>query len=137
MIARRMLAYALTVAIAAAPAAAQTISMTPELAKVVADAKAEGKLSLRSAVAAFGGPEGAQRVGDAINKTFGTNLTVEWSPGRLVPLMGRWQRSSIRSSTRVSRPRRMFTRLRQFRSPAISTKVSSAESIGMHSCRNA
>jgi ABC-type Fe3+ transport system substrate-binding protein len=81
MIARRMLAYALTVAIAAAPAAAQTISMTPELAKVVADAKAEGKLSLRSAVAAFGGPEGAQRVGDAINKTFGTNLTVEWSPG--------------------------------------------------------
>ncbi len=71
----------LSLALMAGAAQAQTITVTPDLAKIIAAAKAEGALSLRSTNTVFAGAEGAKAAQDAINQTFGTNLVVEWTPG--------------------------------------------------------
>jgi len=71
----------LSSAFAIGAAQAATVPMTPELAKVVKTAEAEGTISLRSTNTVFAGPEGAKFAQDAINKTFGTHLTVAWTPG--------------------------------------------------------
>ena len=77
-----VLAILLTAAaVGAMPAQAEIAAMTPALAQVVAGAKAEGKLVMRSTITMFGGPEGAKVAQDGINRMFGTNLTIEWSPG--------------------------------------------------------
>ncbi len=60
---------------------AQTVPMTPELAKVIAGAEKEKTLSVRWTNNIFGGPDGAKMAEEAINRAFGTHLTVEWSPG--------------------------------------------------------
>ncbi len=62
-------------------ARAETVPMTPALAKVIEAAKAEGTIALRSTNTVFAGPAGAKQAQDAINKMFGTNLSVEWTPG--------------------------------------------------------
>jgi len=62
-------------------ARAEKVPTTPQLAQVIEAAKAEGKISLRSTETVFGGAEGAARAMDAVNRTFGTALTVEWTPG--------------------------------------------------------
>ncbi len=67
--------------LAAGAARAESIEISPELAKVIDAAKVEGKISLRSTSTVFAGPEGAKAAQDAINRAFGTNLTVEWTPG--------------------------------------------------------
>jgi ABC-type Fe3+ transport system substrate-binding protein len=71
----------LTIAFAAGAARAQTIDITPNLAKVIAAAKSEGSISLRSTNTVFAGAEGAKAAQNAINEMFGTNLVVEWTPG--------------------------------------------------------
>jgi iron(III) transport system substrate-binding protein len=60
---------------------AETVTINPALAQIVEAAKTEGKLSLRSTAALFGGADGAKRAQDAINKAFGTKLVIEWTPG--------------------------------------------------------
>lgn len=62
-------------------ARAQTIDVTPELAKVIAAARAEGKVQVRWTNIMLGGPDGAKLAQDGINRMFGTSLTVEWVPG--------------------------------------------------------
>jgi len=62
-------------------ARAQTVPMNPALAKIVAAAKGEGKVSLHFNLEQTGGPPGAKVAQDGINRMFGTSLTVEWSPG--------------------------------------------------------
>jgi hypothetical protein len=65
----------------ASGAQAQTAEVNPALAKVIAAAKAEGKLVLRSQTSVFGAAEGAKVAQDGIKNMFGADLDVEWSPG--------------------------------------------------------
>jgi ABC-type Fe3+ transport system substrate-binding protein len=78
---RIVFAVLLTAVIGAHASHAQMTNMSPALAKVVADAKAEGTLTMRSTITMFGGPEGAKVAQEGINRMFGTHLTIEWSPG--------------------------------------------------------
>jgi ABC-type Fe3+ transport system substrate-binding protein len=74
-------ALALFTAFALGAARAQTAPMTPELAKIVAGAKAEGKLLLRSTTSVNGSAEGAKVAQAGIKKMFGVDLDVQWVPG--------------------------------------------------------
>src|SRR4051812_45891894 len=62
-----------------APAAAQ--APNEALARVIAAAKAEGQLTLRSTSTVLGGAEGARLAKDGIKRLFGVDLAVNWSPG--------------------------------------------------------
>jgi len=64
-----------------AGAQAQTADVTPDLAKVIAAAKQEGKLLLRSTTSVNGAAEGARLAQDGIKRMFGVDLAVEWVPG--------------------------------------------------------
>ena len=74
-------AAALAVACLIAAAHAQTVEVTPELAKVIAAARQEGKLLLRSTTSVNGAAEGAKIAQDGIKRMFGVDLAVEWVPG--------------------------------------------------------
>ena len=60
---------------------AQTPPKNPLLDAAIAGANKEGKLTVRWTNNIFGGPDGAKMAEEAINRTFGTHITVEWSPG--------------------------------------------------------
>jgi hypothetical protein len=66
---------------AAAPTFAQSPPRSPELAKIVADAKQEGKVLLHITAGQIGSAIGAKAAQDGINKMFGTDIAVDWSPG--------------------------------------------------------
>ncbi|HEY1502675.1 MAG TPA: extracellular solute-binding protein [Stellaceae bacterium] len=66
-------------ALAAMSAQAQT--PLPELAKIIAAAEQEGKVTFRATNTTFAGPIGARVATDGINRMFGTHLTVDWVPG--------------------------------------------------------
>jgi ABC-type Fe3+ transport system substrate-binding protein len=78
---RFRLALLALVASAVGAAQAQTVQVTPELAKVIEAAKKEGKLQLRSTTSVNGAAEGAKVAQDGIKKMFGVDLVVEWVPG--------------------------------------------------------
>jgi ABC-type Fe3+ transport system substrate-binding protein len=63
------------------PAQAQTVEITPELAKVIEGARKEGRLVLRSTTSVNGAAEGAKVAQDGIKRMFGVDLAVEWVPG--------------------------------------------------------
>ena len=71
----------LSVAWLACPAHAGPAPMTPALETVVAGANKEATLTVRWTNNIFGGPEGAKIAEEAINRIFGTKITVEWAPG--------------------------------------------------------
>jgi len=60
---------------------AQTGAVSPALAKVIAAARQEGKLLLRSTTSVNGAAEGAKIARDGIKRMFGVDLDVEWVPG--------------------------------------------------------
>ncbi len=60
---------------------ADTIEMTPQLKEIIAGANKEAKLTVRWTNNIFGGPEGAKVAEEAINRMFGTKISVEWAPG--------------------------------------------------------
>lgn len=61
---------------------AQTAEITPALAKIIAAAKKEGKLLIRSTPAStLAGPEAQQAAQQGIKATFGVDIPIEWSPG--------------------------------------------------------
>jgi ABC-type Fe3+ transport system substrate-binding protein len=62
-------------------AQAQTAENNPELAKVIAAARQEGRLLLRSTTSVNGAAEGAKLAQDGIKRMFGVDLSVEWVPG--------------------------------------------------------
>src|SRR5215472_11298704 len=64
-----------------AGAQAQTADVTPDLATVIAAARQEGKLLLRSTTSVNGAAEGAKIAQDGIKRMFGVDLAVEWVPG--------------------------------------------------------
>jgi ABC-type Fe3+ transport system substrate-binding protein len=68
-------------AIGADTAHAQTPAKNPLLEAAIAGANQEGKLTVRWTNNIFGGPDGAKMAEAAINRIFGTHITVEWSPG--------------------------------------------------------
>jgi ABC-type Fe3+ transport system substrate-binding protein len=72
---------ALVIATALSAAHAQTVEITPELAKVIEGARKEGKLQLRSTTSVNGAAEGAKVAQDGIKRMFGVDLAVEWVPG--------------------------------------------------------
>ena len=74
-------AIALGLCLAAVAATAHAQATPPALAKVVAAAEQEGKVTFRATNTTFAGPIGAQAAAAGINRMFGTHLTVEWSPG--------------------------------------------------------
>jgi ABC-type Fe3+ transport system substrate-binding protein len=65
--------------------AAQTATMTPVLKELAAAADKEGSVTFQSSTSTWGGAEGAKRLADAINKAYGTHLTVKWLPGTSFP----------------------------------------------------
>jgi hypothetical protein len=73
---------------AVAPHTAAAIEMTPELQKIVDGAKKEGRLEVMMADSPFGGSRAVPVVQDGINKMFGTNITVRWTPGPPYAAMG-------------------------------------------------
>ncbi len=72
---------ALALASAVGMAQAQTVQISPELAKVIDGARQEGKLLLRSTTSVNGAAEGAKVAQDGIKRMFGVDLAVEWVPG--------------------------------------------------------
>lgn len=73
---------AFVIALLGAPKAhAESVPMNDKLAAIVAGANKEGKLTVRWTNNIFGGPEGAKIAQEAINRIFGTHITVEWAPG--------------------------------------------------------
>ena len=63
---------------------AQEIKRTPDLEKLVKDAQAEKVLNL-SWGPSLGAAKGAKLLQDGINKEFGINITVEYTPGAAMP----------------------------------------------------
>jgi ABC-type Fe3+ transport system substrate-binding protein len=82
------LAGAAALCVAALGASAQGITMTPELTKIVEAAKQEGRLEIMMADSPFGGSKAVPIVQEGINKMFGTNLTLRWTPGPPYAAMG-------------------------------------------------
>lgn len=61
---------------------------SPEMQKAIAGAKSEGKLSLIWSATTLGGAAGAKRFEDGINKMFGTNIRITFTPGPSMPGVG-------------------------------------------------
>src|SRR6185503_3804808 len=72
---------ALCAALLCALHGAHAEDVSPALAQVIAAAKAEGQLSIRSTSTVLGGAEGARLAKDGIKRLFGVDLQVNWSPG--------------------------------------------------------
>jgi ABC-type Fe3+ transport system substrate-binding protein len=71
---------AATVFLVTGVARAQSVEITPALAKVIESAKKEGKLVLRNAPTVMGGADGARIAQQGMKQMFGIDLPVEWSP---------------------------------------------------------
>ncbi|HWE75248.1 MAG TPA: extracellular solute-binding protein [Stellaceae bacterium] len=70
------------IALLPASAGAQSIEITPALAKIVDGAKQEGKLLVRSTPAStLAGPEAQEAAQRGIKSMFGIDIPIEWSPG--------------------------------------------------------
>lgn len=75
-----------TVAISGhAPAMAE---VSPALRELVTAAGKEGELRIMWSANTMGGPGGAKAFEAAMNKTYGTNIAIKWSPGPSMPNMG-------------------------------------------------
>ena len=67
---------------------AQSVDMTPELKKVVEAAKKEGMVSIMMSRNPAHGTAGIKAAEAGINKMFGTNIKVRWTPGPSYARMG-------------------------------------------------
>src|SRR5690242_12066986 len=74
-------AMAMTAAMTSAAARADSIEITPALAKVIDAAKQESTVTIRWTNLMLGGPDGAALAEDGINRMFGTHIKVQWTPG--------------------------------------------------------
>jgi ABC-type Fe3+ transport system substrate-binding protein len=75
-------AAAFLIALQPAAAGAQSIEINPALSKVIAGAKSEGKLLVRSTPAStLAGPEAQAAAQGGIKAMFGVDIPIEWSPG--------------------------------------------------------
>src|SRR5271154_4960503 len=81
-------ALAVAAGLHAGASRAQTAAMTPALKALAAAADKEGVVVFEGATSSFGGSQGAKEIGDRINKAYGTNITVRWTPGSSFPEIG-------------------------------------------------
>ena len=74
-------------ALCAAPHAgkSQTVSMSPALQALAAAADKEGTVIFQGSTSSWGGAAGAKKIGDLINKAYGTHIAVQWVPGTSFP----------------------------------------------------
>src|SRR5215208_6447414 len=75
------LGFVLSLVLGFGTASAQTVTITPELAKIIDGAKKEGRLQLRSTTSVNGAADGAKVAQEGIRRMFGVDLAVEWVPG--------------------------------------------------------
>lgn len=66
----------------------QAAQWTPALSSVIQEAKKEGKLKLMWGEGTLGGSKGAAKFEAAMNKMFGTNIRIGFTPGPSMPQMG-------------------------------------------------
>jgi len=76
-----LMSAAVMLVAAISAATAETIAKTPRLAEIIGGANKERTLAVRWTNNIFGGPEGAKIAEEAINRIFGTHISVEWAPG--------------------------------------------------------
>jgi hypothetical protein len=107
-------AIAIGYLLAAPSTRAQTVTVNPELTKVIEGAKKEGKLLLRSTTSVNGAADGAKVAQAGIKKMFGVDLDVQWVPGPAF--------APLAAATSMWR--------RRFRSRPISLAACSRRSIG-------
>ena len=82
------------------PAAAA--DMTPALKDLIAAANKDGKLNVSWGASSLGGPSGAKIMQAAMNKAYGTNIEIVWSPGPSMPNMG--NQIAMRQSNGLASP---------------------------------
>lgn len=73
---------------AALPVAAQTVTMTLALKTLIEAADKEGQVAVLGTADSWGGPKGAKVIEERLNKTFGTHITIKWSPTTSFPETG-------------------------------------------------
>ena len=61
---------------------------SPSLSTVIQDANKEGKLKLMWGEGTLGGTKGAAKFETMMNKMFGTNIKIGFTPGAAMPQMG-------------------------------------------------
>ncbi|HZR99854.1 MAG TPA: ABC transporter substrate-binding protein [Chloroflexota bacterium] len=71
-----------------APAAPASEPRSPALQAVVDGARAEGTFNLVWSDSSYGGADGIQRIVDTLNRRYGLNLNVQFTPGPSMPEMG-------------------------------------------------
>jgi ABC-type Fe3+ transport system substrate-binding protein len=85
---RRFFAVSLAVAMLIGFAGvASAAEKSPELQALIKAAQAEKTLNLSWAPASIGGPRGTARATTEINKMFGININIEFTPGGMMPAM--------------------------------------------------
>lgn len=80
-ISKLALAAGAVLALAAVPAAAAKMSMSPAMKKLVAEANKEGALNVTWSQDVFNGAEGQKLFQKEINAMFGTHIAIHYAPG--------------------------------------------------------
>jgi ABC-type Fe3+ transport system substrate-binding protein len=90
MVSRHAIGLAAAVVLLAVmmPLGTARAEFSPALQQVIATAKTEGKLSLIWSATTLGGAAGAKRFEDGINKMFGTDIRISFTPGPSMPGVG-------------------------------------------------
>jgi ABC-type Fe3+ transport system substrate-binding protein len=83
-----LLVVALALASPARPAPAIAAEFSPEMAALIAAAKAEGGLTLSWGEGTFGGTQGAPLYEQGIKSVFGVDLPIVFTPGSSMPQVG-------------------------------------------------
>jgi len=76
---------------------------SPTLSTIIQGANKEGKLKLMWGEGTLGGTKGAAKFETMMNKMFGTNIKISFTPGAAMPQMG----SQIAAEYAAGQPRRM------------------------------
>ncbi len=71
-----------------AHASAHAAELTPAARELAAAAQKEGEMVVMWSSGTLGGPKGAAQFESAINKTFGINIKIKWTPGDSMPAVG-------------------------------------------------
>lgn len=81
-------ALALLTALTLGAGMAAAAEMTPALKELIAAAAKEGRVNISWGSNSLGGPVGAKRFEEGMQKAYGVDIKVSWSPGPSMPNMG-------------------------------------------------
>ncbi len=113
---KTLIGCALALTLAAGAASADN---SPEMQKVIAGAKAEGKLNIIWSATTLGGSAGAKRFEAGINKMFGTDIKISFTPGPSMPNVG----NQIATETQAGRKTSTDVYLAYSRTVALLAKL--------------